>query len=91
MIFIEWRDDVLFLAKRLWSVRMALIGVVWASAGSAWLLLPAEWKPELSEPVRWVLAVIGVVLAASPGIAALVYQPKLQAKVEDRRAGGVTP
>lgn len=86
MKMLEWRDDVVFLAKRLWSVRMAAIGTMWASAGSAWLLLPPEWKPELSEPIRWVLAVVGVVLAASPGLAALMYQPKLQAKVEERKS-----
>lgn len=62
---------------RLWSVRMAILGTIYASAASAWLLLPADWKPDLSETVRWVLAVIGVLLAAAPGITRVIAQPKL--------------
>lgn len=75
-------DDAEWLAKRLWSVRLAALGVIWAAAGGAWIALPADWKPDLSEHVKYVLAVIGVMLAAAPGLAALVEQPKLtQAKL----------
>lgn len=71
-------DDARATWHRMWSVRMAILGTVYASAGSAWLLLPAAWQPTLSEPVRWVLAVIGVALAASPGVARVIDQPKLR-------------
>lgn len=75
-------DDAAWLAKRLWSVRLAALGVIWASAGAYWIATPADWKPDLSEGVRWVLAAIGMMLAAAPGLAALVEQPKLtQAKL----------
>lgn len=74
-------DDAAWLAKRLWSVRLAAIGVIWASAGAYWIATPADWKPDLSEGVRWTLAAIGVALAAAPGLGALIDQPKLaQAK-----------
>lgn len=81
----KFKTDAWFLAKRLWSVRMAIIGVFWAAAGSAWLLLPPEWKPTLSEPMRWALAFIGVTLAALPGLAAVIHQPKLEAAVAARQ------
>lgn len=81
----NWKDDVWFLAKRLWSVRMAAIGVVWASAASAWVLLPSQWQPTIPEALKGVLAVIGIALASAPGIAALVHQPKLIAEVQQRK------
>ena len=70
-------DNVGIVWHRLWSVRMAVIGVLYAAAGSVWLLLPADWKPDLSESVRWVLVTVGVSLAAAPGLASVVKQPKL--------------
>jgi hypothetical protein len=70
-------DNVGIVWHRLWVVRMAILGVIFASAGSAWLLMPDEWKPTLSEPVRWVLAFIGVSLAAAPGISRVIAQPKV--------------
>lgn len=79
-------DDAGFLIKRLWSARLALLGVIWATASGLWLTLPDEWKPTLSEPIRWVLMVFGVALAASPGIAAVLHQPKLAEKVQERAA-----
>lgn len=82
----KWVDEAAFLAKRLWSVRLAAIGVIWAGAGAYWIATPSDWKPDLSEGVRWVLAVIGVALAAAPGLAALVEQPKLQQAKEARKA-----
>lgn len=78
-------DDAAWLAKRLWSVRLAAIGVVWAAAGAYWIATPPEWKPYLPEGVKWLLAVIGVALAAAPGLAALVEQPKLQEAKEARK------
>lgn len=77
-------DDARSVALRLWSVRMAIIGVIYASAGSAWLLMPPAWQPELSQPVRWALAVVGVMLAAAPGVARVVAQPKLKADDTDK-------
>lgn len=80
-------DDAAWLAKRLWSVRFAAIGVIWAAAGAYWIATPPDWKPDLSQGVRWVLAVIGVALAAAPGLAALIQQPKLtQAKAARKQA-----
>lgn len=78
-------DDAMWLAKRLWSVRLAAIGVVWAAAGAYWDAAPDGWRPELSEGVRWLLGVISVALAAGPGLAALVQQPKLKAALQERR------
>lgn len=74
----KWVDDARWLAKRLWSVRFAAIGVIWASAGAYWVAAPEAWRPALSEPVKWVIGVIGVALAAAPGLAALVDQPQLR-------------
>jgi hypothetical protein len=78
-------EDAAFLAKRLWSVRLAAVGVIWAAAGAYWIATPADWKPDLSEGVRWVLAAVGVALAAAPGLAALVEQPKLAQAKEARK------
>lgn len=83
----KWRDDAVFLAKRLWSVRMAALGVIWASAVGVWISLPEEWKPTIPEGLRSALVVFGVALAAAPGLAALIAQPKLaQAKEERQQA-----
>ena len=90
----KWINDVGFFAKHLWSVRFAIIGVVWASAGSTWMLLPPEWKPALSEPIRWGLGIVGVLLASAPGFAVLMHQPKLAAEVEKHTgapAGNLPP
>lgn len=81
----RWYDDAGLLIKRLWSVRLAALGVIWAAAGAYWIATPADWKPDLSEGVRWVLAAIGVALAAAPGLAALVEQPKLTAERAARK------
>lgn len=78
-------DDAWFVAKRLWSVRLAVLGVMWATAAGLWLAVPGEWHPTLSEPVRWVLMAFGTILAAMPGIAALVHQPELDAEVHKRK------
>ena len=79
-------DDVGLLLKRLWSVRMAAIGVVWAAAGTYWVTAPESWRPDLSEGVRWIIGFIGIGLAAAPGFAALFEQPKLQAELEARKS-----
>ena len=78
-------DDAKFLAKRLWSVRMAAIGVIWTTAMGYWIAAPADAKPELTEGVRWLITAVGVLLAAAPGLAALVEQPKLKAALQQRR------
>lgn len=79
-------DDAAWLAKRLWSVRLAALGVVWAAAGAYWIAAPDGWRPDLSEHVKWVLAVVGVALAAAPGLAALIEQPKLTEAKKARQA-----
>jgi len=78
-------DDAWHLAKRLWSVRFAAIGVIWAAAGAYWLTAPAEMKPDIPEWFKMIIAVFGILLAAMPGLAALVRQPKLEAELIDRR------
>lgn len=78
-------DDVWLLLKRLWSVRMAAIGVIWAAAGAYWVTAPADMKPDLSEGVRYILAFFGIALAAAPGLAALIEQPKLKAELDARK------
>lgn len=82
---VKWIDDAGFLAKRLWSVRMAVFGMIWAGAAGLWVALPSDVRPTLSEPVRWVLLVVGVLVASSPGIAVLVHQPKLAEDIEKRQ------
>jgi hypothetical protein len=47
--------------------------------------MPSEWKPDLSQGVRWLLVVVSILLAAAPGLAALVKQPKLKADLEARK------
>lgn len=71
-------DDVGALWHRLWAVRMAIISAIYSAAAGAWLLMPPDWQPTLSQPIRWVLVVVGVSLAASPGVARVVAQPKLR-------------
>ena len=74
----KWISDVRKTWHRLWSVRMAVIGAIYAAAGGAWLVMPPQWQPELSEPIRWVLAIVGVTLAAAPGVSRVIAQPKLR-------------
>ena len=71
-------DDVRSVYHRLWSVRMAIISAIYSAAAGAWVLLPYAWQPTLSEPIKWALAAVGVALAASPGIARVIDQPKLR-------------
>ncbi|TPG08331.1 hypothetical protein EAH88_11920 [Rhodanobacter glycinis] len=63
---------------------MAILGVIYSAAGGAWLLMPPDWQPTLAEPVRWVLAIIGVSLAAAPGVSRVIAQPKLADKIADQ-------
>ena len=76
-------DDAGVLWHRIWSVRMSIISAAYSAAAGAWVLLPYAWQPTLSEPIKWGLAAAGVALAASPGIARVVAQPKLAEKVAD--------
>lgn len=79
-------DDAWFTVKRLWSVRLAVLGTAWASAGAGWLMIPEDAKPILPEALKMGIAVFSVGLAMSPGIAAAVHQPKLAAQLEERKA-----
>jgi hypothetical protein len=77
-------DDAGKLWHRLSSVWFAIVGVIYASAGGVWLAMPESFRPDLPQWFRICLAVIGVALAASPGIARVVAQPKLASDDTDK-------
>lgn len=53
---------------RLWSLRFAILSALYSAAAGAWVLLPPDWQPSLSEGWKWALASIGVLI---PGLAAV--------------------
>lgn len=70
-------DDARVLWLKFWTVRLAIASTIYSTAAGAWVLLPFQWQPTLSEPVKWVLAAVGVLLAASPAVARIIHQPKI--------------
>lgn len=65
---------------RLWSMRLIVATVAYSAAAGAWMLLPPDIKPALSEGAKAVLAGIGVLLPAVAAVARVVDQPRLQPK-----------
>lgn len=59
---------------RLWSMRLAILTTVYTSAAGAWVLLPSDWQPHLSEAVKAILAGIGIALPALTAVARIVRQ-----------------
>lgn len=91
MKLFEWRDEAWFYVKHLWSVRAALFAAVWAGAGAAWIIMPYSWQPHIPEWGKWVLGIIGVLVAAAPGFAAAMRQPKLPTQLLDHKYGDSKP
>jgi hypothetical protein len=65
---------------RLWSMRLIVATVAYSAAAGAWMLLPVDLKPHLSDGVKAVLAGIGVALPAIAAVARVVDQPRLRPK-----------
>lgn len=70
---------------RLWSMRLMILTTIYTSAAGAWVLLPADWQPNLSDSVKAILAGIGVALPAIAAVSRIVAQPKLAADKEARK------
>lgn len=58
-------------------MRLAILTTIYTSAAGAWVLLPPDWQPQLSEGVKTLLAGIGVALPALTGAARVVKQETL--------------
>lgn len=69
----NWIDDVKTW-HRLWSMRLLIATTAYTTAAGAWAVLPADWKPDLSDTAKAVLAGIGVALPALAAVARLVKQ-----------------
>lgn len=74
------------LWHKLWTVRLSIVSTIYSTAAGTWAVLPYAWQPTLSEPVKWVLAAIGVILAASPAVARMIHQPQVAAIVAETNA-----
>lgn len=59
---------------KLWSMRLLVLTTIYTAAAGAWAVLPPDWKPELGEVGKMVLAGIGVLLPVLTGVARLVDQ-----------------
>jgi len=64
---------------RLWSMRLMIATTAYSAAAGAWVLLPPDWRPDLSETAKAILAGIGVALPAAGAIARLMRQDSLRA------------
>lgn len=69
---------------RLWSMRLMILTTIYTTAAGAWVLLPADWQPHLSEGVRAALAIIGVLLPSIAAVSRLIPQPKLKPDDTDK-------
>lgn len=70
-------DNVDIVWHRLWSMRFSIATTIYTGAAGAWVLLPADWKPDLSETAKAILAGIGMVLPVMASLAIVVKQPKV--------------
>jgi len=59
---------------RLWSMRLTILTTIYTAAAGAWVLLPPDWQPQLSEGMKALLAGIGVALPALAAVARVVRQ-----------------
>jgi hypothetical protein len=50
------------LWHKMWSMRVYLLITAYTTAAGAWLVIPVDWKPELSNPEKYGLAGFGVLL-----------------------------
>jgi len=74
----KWIDNAR-LWHRLWSMRLMIATTTYSAAAGAWAVLPPDWKPDLSETAKAILAGIGVLLPAAGAVAVLVKQESLAA------------
>lgn len=59
---------------KLWSMRLLVLTTIYTSAAGAWVLLPPDWQPHLSEMAKAILAGIGVLLPAVTAVSRLIKQ-----------------
>lgn len=59
---------------RMWSMRLTILTTLYTAAAGAWVLLPPDWQPQLSEGAKAILAGIGVALPALAAVARVVKQ-----------------
>lgn len=72
------------LWHRLWSMRLMIATTAYTAAAGAWVLLPTDWRPDLSETAKAILAGVGVALPAAAAVARVVRQSKLRQDDTDR-------
>lgn len=65
------------LWHQIWTVRLAILTTAYTAAAGAWMVLPDDWKPDLSHTSKIILASIGVLLPAVTGVARVIKQPNL--------------
>ena len=75
-------DNVGIVWHRLWSIRLLILTTLYTSAAGAWMVLPDDWKPELTHVEKIILAGIGMLLPSISALSVLVKQKALPAKVE---------
>ena len=63
---------------RLWSMRLLILTTAYTAAAGAWAVLPADFKPDLSNTAKLILAGIGVALPVLAAVARVVDQPALR-------------
>lgn len=77
-------DNAGIVWHRLWSMRFSIATTIYTGAAGAWVLLPPDWKPDLSETSKAVLAGFGMMLPVMASLSILVKQPKLADKIAEK-------
>jgi hypothetical protein len=68
---------------RLWSARLMILTTAYSTAAGAWAVLPPDWKPDLSEAAKAILAAVGVLLPTIAAASHRAEQMRLRASGPD--------
>jgi len=64
--------------KRWWSLRFIIITTIFSSVTAAYVMLPADWLPEIPIGVKQFLAAGSLISAAAAGVARVTHQKNLE-------------
>lgn len=77
-------DNAGIVWHRLWSMRFSIATTIYTGAAGSWVLLPTDWKPDLSETAKAILAGVGMMLPVMASLSIVVKQPKLAEKITEK-------
>ncbi len=61
--------------KKWWSMRLIIATTIFASISASYIMLPPDWLPAISDPMKKFFAFGTILTAVASGVARVVKQP----------------